>query len=305
MTSRARSHPGRSSRARRQRRPGSSRESPFGLLDGHIVGADVAAGHEAVVVELPMLVPRSSEPFALGVVPLVFETNRYAVVGEGRSSFMRELPQHRLHPVGGCVAAAKRVPPMPTVQIRRPRSARPPRDRPHHHQRQLLPRHRGRSRLAVRATRRRIKWRRQSPWSDHDRLARAQRQSPIPGNRNITNRKHPGRHRTTDHHHDDGRPAHWQGPEGSADADRARGRVRTVGLKGRRPTNLAWYHNLVADPNITIQDGPEPFDVVARVVSGESGWSGGSGRSMCSRPSPRSQEKTDREIPVFVAGPTG
>ena len=38
-----------------------------------------------------------------------------------------------------------------------------------------------------------------------------------------------------------------------------------VASMGGAPTNPVWYNNLVADPAaVTIQDGPEPFDVTVR-----------------------------------------
>ena len=76
-----------------------------------------------------------------------------------------------------------------------------------------------------------------------------------------------------------------------------------VASMGGAPTNPIWYHNLVADPNATIQDGPEPFDAVVREVSGQERdewWR----RAVEAYPAyAEYQERTDRRIPVFVARP--
>jgi len=37
--------------------------------------------------------------------------------------------------------------------------------------------------------------------------------------------------------------------------------------KGGAPTNPAWYHNLVANPEVTIEVGTETLDVTARVAA--------------------------------------
>ena len=48
------------------------------------------------------------------------------------------------------------------------------------------------------------------------------------------------------------------------------GEYALVASKGGAPTHPVWYYNLIADPQaVTIQDGPEPFDVVVRQVSGD------------------------------------
>ncbi len=78
------------------------------------------------------------------------------------------------------------------------------------------------------------------------------------------------------------------------------GRYALVASKGGAPTNPGWYNNLVADPDIMIQDGPEPFDTVARLVEGEERqqwWE----RAVAVFPTYADyQEATDRKIPVFV-----
>jgi deazaflavin-dependent oxidoreductase (nitroreductase family) len=80
------------------------------------------------------------------------------------------------------------------------------------------------------------------------------------------------------------------------------GEYALVASKGGTPENPHWYHNLVADPTaVMIQDGPEPFDVQVREVSGaerEEWWTRG---VAAYPPYAEYQTKTTRLIPVFVA----
>jgi deazaflavin-dependent oxidoreductase (nitroreductase family) len=39
--------------------------------------------------------------------------------------------------------------------------------------------------------------------------------------------------------------------------------------KGGAPTNPDWFHNLVADPKVTVEVGTDTFDAVARVAEGD------------------------------------
>ncbi len=81
------------------------------------------------------------------------------------------------------------------------------------------------------------------------------------------------------------------------------GEYAIVASRGGAPTNPTWYHNLVADPNVTIQDGPEPFDAVVRIVSGEERAEWWQRAVDAFPPYAEYQESTDREIPVFAARP--
>src|SRR5690554_3455220 len=48
------------------------------------------------------------------------------------------------------------------------------------------------------------------------------------------------------------------------------GEYALVASMGGAPTHPVWHHNLRADPGaVVVQDGPEPFDAVAREVDGE------------------------------------
>ena len=82
------------------------------------------------------------------------------------------------------------------------------------------------------------------------------------------------------------------------------GEYALVASKGGAPTHPVWYYNLIADPEaVTIQDGPEPFDVVVRQVSGDERaiwWD----RAVAAYPPyAEYQARTARKIPVLVATP--
>jgi deazaflavin-dependent oxidoreductase (nitroreductase family) len=82
------------------------------------------------------------------------------------------------------------------------------------------------------------------------------------------------------------------------------GAYALVASKGGAPTHPVWYYNLVGNPGeVAIQDGPEPFDVVVRQVRGDERaiwWQ----RAVAAYPPYGDyQQKTEREIPVFIATP--
>lgn len=83
------------------------------------------------------------------------------------------------------------------------------------------------------------------------------------------------------------------------------GRYAAVASKGGAPTHPDWYANLLADPHVEVQDGPDRWDMVAREVSGaerEQWWQ----RAVAAFPPyAQYQDKTDRVIPVFVLEPAG
>ncbi|MFI5043671.1 MAG: nitroreductase family deazaflavin-dependent oxidoreductase [Acidimicrobiales bacterium] len=82
------------------------------------------------------------------------------------------------------------------------------------------------------------------------------------------------------------------------------GEYALVASLGGAPTHPVWYHNLVADPNAaTIQDGPEPFDVTVREVTGDEKATWWERATAAYPPYTEYQERTDRDIPVFVATP--
>lgn len=73
-----------------------------------------------------------------------------------------------------------------------------------------------------------------------------------------------------------------------------------VASKGGAPTNPDWYHNLVANPQATIEVGTERFDVLARVAEGEERarlWTMVTGRNHSFA---AYEQRTSRTIPVVV-----
>jgi deazaflavin-dependent oxidoreductase (nitroreductase family) len=82
------------------------------------------------------------------------------------------------------------------------------------------------------------------------------------------------------------------------------GEYALVGSKGGFPTHPVWYHNLKANPDeVTIQDGPEPFPVAIREVTGDERAAWWDRAVAAFPPYAEYQQKTDREIPVLVATP--
>ncbi|HSP02547.1 MAG TPA: nitroreductase family deazaflavin-dependent oxidoreductase [Acidimicrobiales bacterium] len=80
------------------------------------------------------------------------------------------------------------------------------------------------------------------------------------------------------------------------------GEYALVASKGGAPEHPEWYHNLVADPTaVMIQDGPEPWDAIVRQVEGEERAEWYERAVAAFPPYAEYQEKTDREIPVFIA----
>ncbi len=79
------------------------------------------------------------------------------------------------------------------------------------------------------------------------------------------------------------------------------GEYALVASDGGSNKNPGWYLNLMEDPNIMIQDGPEPFDYIVREVHGterDEWWQ----RAVEVYPSYNEYAgKTDRLIPVLVA----
>ncbi len=78
------------------------------------------------------------------------------------------------------------------------------------------------------------------------------------------------------------------------------GEYALVASKGGAPEHPGWYHNITADPNIMVQDGPEPFETRARLVTGDERDAWWERAVAVFPPYAEYQEKTDREIPVFV-----
>jgi F420H(2)-dependent quinone reductase len=80
-------------------------------------------------------------------------------------------------------------------------------------------------------------------------------------------------------------------------------RYALVASKGGAPQHPEWYYSLRDNPTVMIQDGTEPRDFTVRVVEGAERaewWE----KSVAAFPNyAEYQQKTDRQIPVFVAEP--
>ena len=81
------------------------------------------------------------------------------------------------------------------------------------------------------------------------------------------------------------------------------GRYAVVASLGGAPKHPVWYHNLVADSHVELQDGPVRQDMIAREVTGDEKaewWA----RAVAAFPDyAEYQAKTERQIPVFVLEP--
>ena len=81
------------------------------------------------------------------------------------------------------------------------------------------------------------------------------------------------------------------------------GKYAMVASKGGAPEHPLWYHNIRANPRVELQDGPDKRDMSAREVSGAERaewWD----RAVAVFPNyAEYQQKTTREIPVFVLEP--
>ena len=82
------------------------------------------------------------------------------------------------------------------------------------------------------------------------------------------------------------------------------GEYALVASQGGLPRHPVWYHNLKAGPEaVTIQDGPKPFDVRVRELAGDERAAWWERAVAAYAPYAEYQERTERQIPVFVATP--
>lgn len=81
------------------------------------------------------------------------------------------------------------------------------------------------------------------------------------------------------------------------------GRYAVVASKGGAPNHPVWYHNIKANPHVELQDGPVKQDMIAREATGEEKakwWE----LAVDAYPDYASyQQRTDRQIPLFVLEP--
>lgn len=81
------------------------------------------------------------------------------------------------------------------------------------------------------------------------------------------------------------------------------GRYAMVASKGGAPTHPLWYYNVRANPLVELQDGPHKQDMVAREISGAERAEWWTRAVAAYPPYAEYQQKTTREIPVFVLEP--
>lgn len=82
------------------------------------------------------------------------------------------------------------------------------------------------------------------------------------------------------------------------------GSYLAVASMGGAPEHPQWYHNLLAEPWSRIQDGPEPVETRARLITDEAERAAWWERAVAAyAPYAEYQLKTDRTIPLFVLEP--
>jgi deazaflavin-dependent oxidoreductase (nitroreductase family) len=77
-------------------------------------------------------------------------------------------------------------------------------------------------------------------------------------------------------------------------------RIVTIASKGGAPTNPDWYHNLVANPTVTVELPGETFQARATVIEGEERQRLYDAQAALMPGFAEYQQKTTRQIPVVV-----
>ena len=83
------------------------------------------------------------------------------------------------------------------------------------------------------------------------------------------------------------------------------GRYAMVASKGGAPDHPVWYYNVRANPVVELQDGPYRQDMKAREISGDERARWWARAVAAYPPYAEYQQKTTRQIPVFVLEPVG
>ena len=83
------------------------------------------------------------------------------------------------------------------------------------------------------------------------------------------------------------------------------GRYAAIASQGGAPTHPRWYYNLRADPSVELQDGSRRQDMIARELTGEERAQWWERAVAAYPPYAEYQQRTTREIPVFVLEPAG
>jgi deazaflavin-dependent oxidoreductase (nitroreductase family) len=81
------------------------------------------------------------------------------------------------------------------------------------------------------------------------------------------------------------------------------GRYAVVASMGGAPKHPVWYLNLVANPDVTVQDGPTVLDLRAREVAGDEKAEWWARAREVWPPYDEYQASTERQIPVVVLEP--
>jgi len=82
------------------------------------------------------------------------------------------------------------------------------------------------------------------------------------------------------------------------------GSYLAIASMGGAPTNPEWYHNLVANPEVDLQDGSVKKSYKARLLQGDERAEWWQHAVDTWSTYAEYQQKTDREIPVFLLEPT-
>ncbi len=83
------------------------------------------------------------------------------------------------------------------------------------------------------------------------------------------------------------------------------GRYAAVASQGGAPAHPFWYHNFRAHSEVELRDGPVRGEFVAREVTGDERAEWWKRAVAAFPPYAEYQQKTSREIPVFVLEPAG
>ena len=81
------------------------------------------------------------------------------------------------------------------------------------------------------------------------------------------------------------------------------GEYALVASVGGAPNHPGWYHNLLAEPLVMLQDGPEPREYTTHIAEGDERAAWWDRAVAVFAPYAEYAKKTERVIPVFVATP--
>jgi deazaflavin-dependent oxidoreductase (nitroreductase family) len=82
-------------------------------------------------------------------------------------------------------------------------------------------------------------------------------------------------------------------------------RYAVVASMGGAPNHPVWYLNLVANPTVSLQDGPELRDYTAHVAKGDEKKEWWARATAVWPPYDDYQASTSREIPLVILEPAG